>query len=190
MKKTIYCIFYLVVLMITTGCYNTHMVTSYEDHQKEIKKVQVELLNMGYELSGKETRVDNNMHVTAVSYSSQAGYGSAMQNDYITTDKYTFSDTNGNVMSYSVSYNLDESDDSVKILYVTNVNVSQCETSNPKHYSIICDSHSRIWDIEDTPKNTKVRINDSNASWALGFLIGSISFTAFVIGYIYLDSDL
>lgn len=186
MKKTSYCIFFLVILMTTTGCYNTHMVTSYEDHQNEIKKVQVELLNMGYELSGKETRVDNNVHVTAVSYSSQTGYGSAMQNDYVTTDKYTFSDTNGNVMSYSVSYNLNESDDSVKILYVTNVNVSQCETSNPKHYSTICDSHSHIWDIEDTPKNTKVRILDSLATWTLGYMIGLSASMGLLVGLAFL----
>ena len=172
--------------MTTTGCYNTHMVTSYEDHQNEIKKVQVELLNMGYELSGKETRVDNNVHVTAVSYSSQTGYGSAMQNDYVTTDRYTFSDTNGNVMSYSVSYNLNESDDSVKILYVTNVNVSQCETSNPKHYSTICDSHSHIWDIEDTPKNTKVRILDSLATWTLGYMIGLSASMGLLVGLAFL----
>lgn len=145
------------------------MVTSYDDHLDVVEKVQVELSNMGYELSGKETRVDNNVHVTAVSYSSQTGYGSAMDNDYVTTDKYTFLDTNGNLMSYSVSYNLKESDDSVKIFYVTNVNVSQCETSNPQYYSNLCGSYSPIRSIEMTPKNTKIRIDDP---FATGCLIG------------------
>ena len=155
--------------MLFCGCYSTHNVTSYSDHYSEILKTRSALSDMGYELSGEDTRTDNNVYVSAVSYSTQTGYGSAMNNKYVTTDRYTFTNKDGNTMSYCVSYELYRSYDS--ILYVTNVSVPQCETSNPKDYTKLCGYSSPIRDVTQLPQNTPVKIYDSVGTYVLSYTI-------------------
>lgn len=158
------------LLFLLSSCYNTYNVTSYSDHYIEILNAQNELAKMGYELAGEDTRTDNNVYVSSVSYSTTSGYGTAMNNDYMTTDTYTFRNDEGNTMNYSVSYKLHRSADS--ILYVTNVSVPQCETSKPSEYTRLCGYGSPIRGITQVPNNTRIKEDDTVANYILGTLAG------------------
>lgn len=160
--KIIVCCF---VVLHLVGCYSTHNVTSYKDLQGSINDARQELSKMGYELSGEDTRTDNNVYVEGVSYSTMTGYGTAMNNKYVTYDKYTFSNADGNTISYTVSYETHRSSDGV--LYVTDVSVPQCETSNTKIYNQLCGQLSPIKKIQKTTSNTQVRVLDRGATWTV-----------------------
>lgn len=136
--------------MLFTGCYDTYYVASYNDYYSDLEKATLELYDMGYKLTGKESKQENKLYAEAVSYSTENGFGTAMQNDYINTDKYVFKDNNGNQMSYSVSYKRVLSDDDV--LCVMNVNIPQCETSNPNDFARMCGDNSPIRKLSKTSK--------------------------------------
>lgn len=165
MKKLIKVIVYCFVMMNLVGCYSTQNVTSYNDLQHVIYDARQELSQMGYELSGADTRTDNNVYVEGVSYSTKSGFGTAMNNKYVTFDKYTFSNADGNTLSYTVSYETHRSSDD--ILYVTNVSVPQCEASNPKDYNQLCGYSSPIKKIQKTTSKTPVKVLDQAATWAV-----------------------
>lgn len=176
--KIIVCCF---VVMHLVGCYSTQNVTSYNDLQGAINDARQELSKMGYELSGEDTRTDNSVYVEDVSYSTRAGYGTALNNKYVTFDKYTFSNADGNTISYTVSYETHRSSDGV--LYVTDVSVPQCETSNPKDYNQLCGNPSPIKKIQKTTSNTPVRVFDHGATWAV---VGTVCVIACAIPLIIL----
>ena len=150
---------------VMSGCYNTRKVTSYNQYYAETLGIQDKLLEMGFELSGTDTKTNNNVYVSAVSFSNKTGYGTALDNDYMTTDKYMFTSSDGNTLSYSVSYKLNKSSDSV--LFVSNITVPYCETSAPKDYSRMCGNNSPIRDIVQMPPNTSVKIFDKYGTYAL-----------------------
>ena len=172
MKKYAFVIMGIAFMLFMSSCINTRNVTSYNQHYAEILGARDALSTMGFELSGEGTRTNNDIYVSSVSYSAETGYGSAMSNNYVTTDCYSFTDTNGNTMSYCVSYELHRSFD--KVLYVTNVSVPQCETSNPKDFTRMCGSGSPIKDILRVPQNTPVKIYNSDGTWALIYSIGTV----------------
>ena len=162
----------LAALLLLTGCTSTYMVTSYDDHLAATRQTKTALAEMGYEQSGAATRTDNNVHVSAVSYSTQTGFGTAMSNDYVTTDRFTYADSLGNTVDWCVSYRLHRSYDD--ILYVTDVAVPQCETSNPKEFERLCGPDSPIYNAAKASRSTAIEKTDwvktgiLIAMWAVG----------------------
>ena len=86
------------------GCSSPYSVTSSDFFAKEVVKANSEIIEMGYQLSGTETNTKNNLYVKGTSYTPVSGYGTAMGNDFVAIDKYKFTDSKGNTMSYTVSY--------------------------------------------------------------------------------------
>ena len=78
------------------------------------------------------------MEVVGVSYTSKTGFGTAMKNNYVTQDTYTFADSLGNIASYSMFYALDRRENVVK------AGLCGCETSNPQDYDKVCGSISQM----------------------------------------------
>ena len=182
MKKIYFALILLCGTATLTSCYSTYSGTSYREHLEEIDKIAISLNKEGYELSGKASSTQNNIHVTNVSYSTKSGYGTAMANDYVTTDRYTFINSDGNNVCFEVSYNLRQSFDS--ILYITNVNIPQCSTSNPKEYNKMCGNNSPIYNITNTPQRTYEEINiratiAASILWISAF-IGSILYLFYI----------
>ena len=172
MKKVFPIFAVMFMLLSMTSCYHTEYVSSYSDYLERMNNVEVSLNKNGYELSGKERDERNNVYVSAISYSTETGYGTAMNNDYITTDKYTFTDSVGDKMSFNIDYRLRLSYDSV--LYVESVSVPQCATSNPKKYYMLCGPESPIYSIKNLPVDTEVKIYDEGGTLVLIYLIGSL----------------
>ena len=178
MKK----LFGLIICCVSfSSCYTTHSVISKTSLDETIDNVDIELRSRGYYLIGTSTDTKNEVTVTGQSYSKYSGYGTRMDNNYITSDTYRFADTLGNSMNYTVSYQLKKSDG---FYFVTNLQVKGCETSNPKEYRNLCGSKSPIKLITNLSPDESVEVFDRKTT--LG-AIGMIIFTGtlIILSFIY-----
>ena len=80
-----------------------------------------------------------------------------------TIDNYSFVNRNGNTFDYSVAYELKQSYD--KILFVENVRIIGCSTSNPDLYESLCGNNSPINQINHIDKTDEVKVFDSTKTW-------------------------
>lgn len=152
----------------------TYQVTSKASLDKAINKVAIEMEKYGYYPAGSSSDTKNEVTVTGQSYSKYTGYGTKMDNNYVTSDVYRFADTLGNTMNYTISYQLKEKD---RLYYVTNLNVKGCETSNVKELNKLCGSNSPKQIIETLPQDTSVSLYDEVKTY---LLIGGLSIVALI----------
>lgn len=164
-KKLFYIIGAMCGFVLMASCTTSKQTISTSTYQREIETVNESLESMGYYLSGTSSDQKNEVYVSAVSYSSQTGYGSAMDNDYYWYDTYRFTDSANNTASYQVKYKLGKDDRDKQ--YVTNVSVVGCDCSNKKDYATVCGKYGAINSLNYL-KNDQVSVfNDSGATWGL-----------------------
>lgn len=157
MKKHIIICIALVGVFALTSCTNTRQVTSKKTFDKTVEEVKSDLVKQGYAPSGSSTDTKNNVYVEGTSYSRYTGYGSKMANDFVTTDTYRFSSDDGSTMQFSVSY---KAKNNGNLIYVTEVTISGCETSNTKQYESLCGSSSPIKKIDRMPQDASFEEKD------------------------------
>ena len=143
------------VMFGMTSCMDTFYVTQRTTFDRSIKEVQYQLAEQGYDLSGTSTNTRNEAVVTGQSYS-EFGYGFMMENNFITQDTYKFTDSLGNTMNYSLSYQAKQSDDDVS--YVDHVELCGCETSSPKDYERMCGDAAVVKQLNNMPKDRQVEV--------------------------------
>lgn len=153
------------VFILMTSCTTTKQTISADSYLREIETVNESLESMGYSLYGTSSDQKNEVYVSAISYNSQTGYGSAMNNDYYWYDTYRFADSANNTASYQVKYKYGK-DDRDK-LYVTNVSVVGCDCSNKKDYSTICGEYGAINNLNHLKSDQISVFNDSGATAVL-----------------------
>lgn len=152
------------VLFSLTSCTTTYSVMSKASLDKALDNVAIELRSRGYYPAGTSTDTKNEVTVTGQSYSKYTGYGTRMDNNYITSDTYRFADTIGNTMNYTVSYQLRNNG---SFVYVTDLQVKGCETSNVKEYANLCGSSTPIRIIENLPPDSSIELYDENKTYVL-----------------------
>ena len=160
------------MVMGLSSCTTTYMVIKKSAMDNAINEVAVEMEKYGYYPAGSATDTKNEVIVTGQSYSKYSGYGTKMDNNYITSDVFRFADTLGNSMNYTVSYQLREKD---KLFYVTDLYVKGCETSNVRDYNKLCGANSPKNIIERLPKDTPVSLYDETKTY---ILVGVLSLAA------------
>ena len=161
----------LIIAMTLASCTSTINVTSFKEYDENINKVKSDLYGKGYELSGHNQESSSNTVVTGVSYSTQTGYGTAMDNDHYTYDTYTFSNANGDVAEFSVKYRGRYSSYS-DVNYMQTVELLGCKTSKASDYNKICGSNSSIRPlIGNMKKDIDVQVYDNDKTWACFYLI-------------------
>ena len=128
----------LSVLFGLSSCMDTKYVTKKTTLDKTVDSVKALMGYEGYYPTGFFTKSTNEMEVVGVSYTSKTGFGTAMKNNYVTQDTYTFADSLGNSASYSMFYALDRRENVVK------AGLCGCETSNPQDYDKVCGSISQM----------------------------------------------
>ena len=154
------CLFILLgILFGSSSCTQTKYVISKATLDKTMDSIKGQLLNEGYCLTGVTSSTNNENVVAGVSYSQYSGFGTAMANRFITHDTYKFTDTVGNMMSYSISYLLKQSEDGIP--FVEELDLCGCETSNPKDYDKLCGSGDIINRVKEIPNNEPVLIKDA-----------------------------
>ena len=176
MRKLFPLIFLLMVMFGMTSCKDAFFVTQRTTFDRSIKEVQNQLAQQGYELSGTNTNTRNEAVVTGQSYTDM-GYGFMMENNFITQDTYKFTDSLGNTMNYSLSYQAKQSDDDVS--YVDHVELCGCETSNPKDYERMCGDAAVVKQLNNMPKDRQVKVLNKTKTYLAAS--GIIAFSAVLI---------
>lgn len=162
----------ILALLCLSSCTTTYHVTSKASLDKALDNIAIELSNKGYYPAGTSTDTKNEVTVTGQSYSKYSGYGTLMGNNYITSDTYRFADTNGNSMNYTVSYQLKNNNG---FLYVTDLQIKGCETSNVKEYTNLCGSASPTKIIDSLPKDSSVNLYDNDKTYVLVGVVGVLA---------------
>ena len=89
-----------------SGCGTSYIpATSKSAYDKTIKKIETELNEKGYHLSGVENKIENRIAVRGTSVSAQSGYGTLFGNNYVYIDNFIFTNDNSESVEFGVSYN-------------------------------------------------------------------------------------
>ena len=160
------------ILFCFTSCMDTFYATKQSTFDKTIASVQGQLATEGLKSVGSSSDTKNNLYASGTSYSRYTGYGTKMENNFVTQDTYRFADDEGNTMNYSVSYSAKQTSDGVP--YVENIEVCGCETSNPKDYERLCGNDSFVKQINLIPKDQELKqMNVMNTTLAVtGVTVG------------------
>lgn len=187
MKKYVI-IYFAFCSFLMAGCYSTVNVASKERFDNAISSTTEKLNQMGYRKTGAST--GKNTDVTRSEgfvYMPNVGvlpYSDEKKNE-TTIDYYSFVDSNGNSLNYSVAYELKESHD--KIWYMENANVVGCATSNPDQFESLCGDNSAISKISYLEKSDTVSVYDDESTISvvfvglLGLLVAEIVILASII---------
>ena len=174
MKQQLFLLSIFATLCLSS-CTTTYNVISKSALDKSVNQVSSEMEKYGYYPAGNSSDTRNEVTVTGQSYSKYSGYGTKMNNNYITSDTYRFADTVGNTMNFTIGYQLRRSDNG--LFYVTEVEVKGCETSNVKDYNKLCGANSPKHLIETLPADQSVEIYDEAKTYTL---IGVLSLIAVI----------
>lgn len=137
---------------------DTFYVTKRSTFDQAIASVQGQLASEGLKSVGSSSETKNNLFAAGTSYSKYTGYGTKMENNFVTQDTYRFADSIGNTMNYTVAYSAKQTDNGIH--YVENIEVCGCETSNPNDYERLCGNESLVKQINLTPKDQEVKQMD------------------------------
>lgn len=159
-------------LMFMTSCTTTMQTISTTAYFSAINEVNQSIESLGYSLTGTSSDQRNEVYVSATSYSTEAGFSSAMNNNYYWYDTYRFTDRDNNTASYQVKYK--GSRDDRGIYYVTNVSVVGCDCSDMNDYNTICGYYGKTKKLNNIKKDQVSIFNDDAGSYALGYLLGVI----------------
>lgn len=145
----------LCILFSLSSCMNTFYATKKATFEKALASVQTQMGKDGFKVVGSNSETKNNVYVSATSYSKYTGYGSKMENNFVTQDTYRFADEEGNTMNYSVSYSAKQTKEGVS--YIEDIEVCGCETSNPKDYDRLCGNESLVKQINSLPRDQEIK---------------------------------
>ena len=175
----------IAVSIIFARCSPTSAI-KYTDFRAEMDSIEICLNKMGYEKKGYSDNTQNKLYVKGTSYTPTHGYGTALGNNYITTERYSFGNSDGDSMSFTVSYRLfgiRDCESMDKIICVQNIDVSQCDVSSPKDYNKVCGDSSPIQKIEELrPKPlNQSSSEDQSSSGIIAALFIALAIPAFLI---------
>ena len=153
------------------GCTTVAHVTSYSAFDRTVKEVASEVEKMGFTLTDVEKTSTKERPLSTRSYpvdnvpsiqsageviqSSDQRYGFAEKHmsDYIYTNTYHFTNNEGETLSYAVSYRTGI-DLTKGFVFLKEIYVSGCETSNPSHHDRLCGDSSPIHRLDNIEKDT------------------------------------
>lgn len=182
MKKP-FCIIILIISVITlTGCYSSTQVVSKQRLDNTVTSVEKSMRGLGFrkngELSGKNSDVTQSAGILYMPYVGYVPYADTKKEETIIAT-YSFIDSIGNNASYSISYTPKTSHD--KIVYVENVSIVGCQTSNPDQYNIICGDNAPLKTVENINKDDTVSIYNETATIVTVTLVGVAAIVAEII---------
>lgn len=155
----------MVCALFMMGCTTSKHTINPATYSNKIESVNKSIESLGYHLSGTSSDQKNEVFVAATSYSTQAGYGSAMKNDYFWYDSYRFVDSLNNTVSYTVKYKYNK--DIRDSFYVSNVSVVGCDCSKAKDYNQVCGQDGVTKKINRIDNDQISKFNDSAGTLVL-----------------------
>lgn len=126
-----------------TGCTTKVLVTSVEKYDECINEAKADLQKHGYELSGMATETKNEPLVVGAYYSSKTGSSSILANDFYDQEVYSFSNSNGDEVEFTMKYRGRYSKYTDTVCLLT-VDLLGCKTSKAEDYDKFCGENSII----------------------------------------------
>lgn len=166
--------FSLAAVLGITSCMDTKYVTKKSTFDQTLSRVQENMAQQGFKLTGSSTETKNDLLVLGTSYTERGGYGTELANNYVTRDTYRFTNASGHTASYTVSYLLRGTKKGLP--YIDAAEVAGCEVSDPADYELICGANSPIYQINSMEKDQAVKVGNSTKTLLLvsGVTIGAL----------------
>ncbi|MBQ4420790.1 MAG: hypothetical protein II878_04525 [Bacteroidales bacterium] len=155
--KKYYLFIAIPIALLLSSCTTSRPTISTDSYRSELHYVNSTIESLGYNLSGTSSDKKNEVYVYATSYSTQTGYGTAMNNNYYWYDTYRFTDSTNNTVSYKVKYKYGK--DNKDEYYVENVSVVECDCTKEKDYERACGRYGVV-------KNLNFIKNDQTSTFS------------------------
>lgn len=146
----------VVALFILTGCAGPIYVTSEPAYNNAIDKVISVIEKEGYSYVDMKHDRRNELRHEVAHMEGDNYYSDWIPNEIVNINTYSFADTNGNTMSFSVQFKAGVNRQN-SALYFTHLEVVGCSTSNSKDYERLCGSHAPVWALDSIQKDMTVK---------------------------------
>lgn len=143
-------VFFIGVALAFSSCTSTLSVVRFDDYQKANREVAAALNAEGYFMSSKTNDTYNEVVATG---------DDELKNNYYSYETYTFIDSAQNTISYTVKYQT--SKDNKGSMYLKNMNVTECATSDVRIFDHVCSDNGLINTTLNAIKKSEVVIHDS-----------------------------
>jgi len=94
----------LTAILSLSGCYTIRNLNTKEELDSNVNNAILYLNSIGFHQNGENLDTKNELVVEDVSYSSVTGYGTRMGNKFVYNDWYSFVNSAGNTIEFTVSY--------------------------------------------------------------------------------------
>lgn len=109
----------LAAIFSLSSCYTTRNLNTKEELDSNVNNAILYLSSIGFNQNGENLDTKNELVVEGVSYSSVAGYGTRMGNNVVYNDWYSFVNSAGNTIEFTVSYQAWFADQDTLVKYDT-----------------------------------------------------------------------
>lgn len=140
--KKLYLIALVACTFLATSCMQTHYVPTAATFKTANDQIAVNLNKAGYRISNQSSVEKNELVVTDQTYNTRTGYSNKIDNNFVNYDSYTFTDKNGETVSYSTKYSYKNSIHGE--LYLKEMSLTECKVSNPDKYGEYCGNTGSI----------------------------------------------
>ncbi len=94
----------LAAIFSLSSCYTTRNLNTKEELDSNVNNAILYLSSIGFNQNGENLDTKNELVVEGVSYSTVSGYGTRMGNNVVYNDWYSFVNSAGNTIEFTVSY--------------------------------------------------------------------------------------
>lgn len=140
--KKIYIIVLAAFSLLATSCMHTLYVPTEATFKNANDQIAANLNKDGYRLTNQSSVEKNELVVSDQTYNSKTGYSNKIDNNYVNYDSYSFTNANGETISYSTKYGYKRSINGQ--VYLKEMNVTECKVSNPDDYQQYCGNTGSI----------------------------------------------
>lgn len=185
MKKLRLIFLFCVACLLITSCTSTKIVFATSALNSANDAVELQMKQKGYLLSNKGSDTKNEVYVSGQSYSTYSGYGTLMENKLQKYDTYTFTNEDGNKISYTIKYSPKENCENEHVFYyVEDISLVGCEVTELGKYTEICGENGTIRRLYDNIPTTPIEVYDQQktiSATAFFTLIASLLVCAYAI---------
>lgn len=94
----------LAAILSLSSCYTSRNLNTKEELDSNVNNAILYLSSIGFHQNGENLDTKNELVVEGVSYSTVSGYGTRMGNNIVYNDWYSFVNSAGNTVEFTVSY--------------------------------------------------------------------------------------
>ncbi len=146
----------VVAAFLLSGCVGPMHVTSEPAYNNAVDKVISAIENEGYSFVDMKHDSRNELRHEIAHMEGDNYYSDWIPNEIVNINTYSFADTHGNTMSFSVQFKAGVNRQN-SALYFTHLEVVGCSTTNNNDYERLCGGQSPVWSLDSIQKDMTVK---------------------------------